>query len=173
MQDDLRFQLHTSGPGVADPGCSLLEGGGCNGMATPSFDALANISTVFTKNYVQHAVCSCSRTSLLMKTDDGATSSTVVQPLPTPQQAIYMDTAFSMFVHFGVNTFTADVEHNCDPKRGCVPAKAFAPDRLDTDQWARTAKAMGAYAMCLTAKHEGGYEYSTPAHLLVQRAYTF
>lgn len=74
-------------------------------------------------------------------------------PLPTPQQSAYMDNGFSMFVHFGVNTFTKSVEHN----DGSIPAKAFAPTRLDTDQWAATAKAMGAYAMCLTAKHEGGF----------------
>jgi iduronate 2-sulfatase len=72
--DDLRFQLRASGPGVAGPGsCSLLQGGACNGMVTPNFDALANISTVFTKNYVQHAVCSCSRTSLLTSRRPDAT----------------------------------------------------------------------------------------------------
>ena len=74
-------------------------------------------------------------------------------PLPTPQQSAYMDTGFSMFVHFGLNTFTTSTEHN----DGSIPAKAFAPTRLDTDQWAATAKAMGAYAMCFTAKHEGGF----------------
>eukprot|EP01050_Picozoa_sp_SAG11_P025939 SAG11_NODE_6034_length_1405_cov_1.530628_1_plen_387_part_01 len=71
--DDLRVQLHASGPGVLGPGCSLLEGGACSRMVTPNFDALANISTVFAKNYVQHAVCSCSRTSLLTSRRPDAT----------------------------------------------------------------------------------------------------
>lgn len=68
-----------------------------------------------------------------------------------------MQTGFSMFVHFGINTFTPNSEHNC-VKTGdaCVPASTFNPTAIDTDQWAQTAVAMGAYAMCLTAKHEGG-----------------
>jgi alpha-L-fucosidase len=69
-----------------------------------------------------------------------------------------METGFSMFVHYGVNTYTPASEHNC-VKRGetCVDAKVFHPTALDTDQWAQTAVDMGAYAMCLTAKHEGGF----------------
>jgi alpha-L-fucosidase len=83
-----------------------------------------------------------------------------VLPKPTPQQDLYMDTGFSMFVHYGVNTYTNSpaTEHNC-VKRGepCLPASLFHPTGLDTDQWAQTAVDMGAYAMCLTAKHEGGF----------------
>ena len=72
--DDLRFELGSAGgPGVAGPGCSLLEGGPCTGMHTPNFDELAARSTVFDKNYVQHAVCSCSRTSLLTSRRPDAT----------------------------------------------------------------------------------------------------
>jgi alpha-L-fucosidase len=84
-------------------------------------------------------------------------------PRPTLQQAAYMETGFSMFVHFGVNTFTHNAEHNC-VKRGekCVPASVFNPTALDTDNWAETAVAMGAYAMCLTAKHEGNKQFSIP-----------
>jgi hypothetical protein len=89
-----------------------------------------------------------------------AATSTAPRPLPTAQQAVYMEAGFSMFVHFGLNTFTPKTEHN----PGTIPATIFAPDRLDTDQWARTAKAMGAYAMCLTAKHEGGFALWPTAH---------
>jgi alpha-L-fucosidase len=38
-----------------------------------------------------------------------------------------------------------------------VPASAFDPDALDTDEWAQVAKDMGAYSMVLTVKHEGGF----------------
>ena len=72
--DDLRFELGSAGgPGVAGPGCSLLEGRPCAGMHTPNFDDLAARSTVFDKNYVQQAVCSCSRTSLLTSRRPDAT----------------------------------------------------------------------------------------------------
>ena len=36
----------------------------------------------------------------------------------------------------------------------CLPAKAFNPTNLSTDQWVRTARDMGAGEICLTAHHE-------------------
>jgi len=63
--DDLRYQLGTEGPGVEGPGCPLVEGGGCAKMVTPNVDALAKESLLLEKNYVQQAVCSPTRTSLL------------------------------------------------------------------------------------------------------------
>ena len=63
--DDLRYQLHEAGPGVIGPGCPVGEGTGCTKMVTPHLDALAAESTLFMKNYVQQAVCSPTRTSLL------------------------------------------------------------------------------------------------------------
>ena len=62
---DLRYQLHEAGPGVIGPGCPVGEGTGCTKMVTPHLDALAGESTLFMKNYVQQAVCSPTRTSLL------------------------------------------------------------------------------------------------------------
>lgn len=63
--DDLRYQLGNSGPGVRGPGCALEEGKGCTKMITPHLDKLAKSSLFFHKNYVQQAVCSPTRTSLL------------------------------------------------------------------------------------------------------------
>jgi hypothetical protein len=63
--DDLRYQLGTSGPGDAGPGCPLTEGPGCTKMHTPSIDALAAESLFLEKNYVQQAICAVSRTSIL------------------------------------------------------------------------------------------------------------
>ena len=41
------------------------EGAGCTKMVTPNLDRLANESMLFQRNYVQQAVCSPTRTSLL------------------------------------------------------------------------------------------------------------
>eukprot|EP01052_Picozoa_sp_SAG31_P026506 SAG31_NODE_2406_length_5762_cov_6.711107_4_plen_155_part_00 len=84
----------------------------------------------------------------------GAAASTV----PTPRQLEYMDMGFTQFMHFSVTTFGKvatgrDVEHDCVNGK-CLPAKAFNPSNISTDQWVRTAKAMGAGEICLTAHHE-------------------
>ena len=59
------LRRHEAGPGVIGPGCTPGEGTGCTKMITPHLDALASESTLFMKNYVQQAVCSPTRTSLL------------------------------------------------------------------------------------------------------------
>ena len=59
------LRRHEAGPGVIGPGCTPGEGTGCTKMVTPHLDALASESTLFMKNYVQQAVCSPTRTSLL------------------------------------------------------------------------------------------------------------
>ena len=60
-----------------------------------------------------------------------------------------------MFIHFGICTFTA-CEHNTgDVTR--FPPSLFNPTSLDTDQWARSAVAMGAKEICLSVAHEGGF----------------
>ena len=59
------LRRHEAGPGVIGPGCTPGEGTGCTKMVTPHLDALASESTLFMKNYVQQAVCSTTRTSLL------------------------------------------------------------------------------------------------------------
>ena len=54
------------------------------------------------------------------------------------------------------------------PKGGCEqdtacrsnPASLFDPSALDTTQWLRTAKALGAKEVCLTAHHTGGFASS-------------
>lgn len=73
-------------------------------------------------------------------------------PLPSPAQLAWQQRAFSLFVHFGTNTFT-DREWG----DGQAPAAVFNPTALDASQWAATAKAAGARAMILTAKHHDGF----------------
>jgi iduronate 2-sulfatase len=72
--DDLRYQLGVSSPGVGGPGCrASVEGGKCTKMLTPNIDKLAGMSLMCHKNYVQQAVCSPTRTSLLTSRRPDAT----------------------------------------------------------------------------------------------------
>ncbi len=74
------------------------------------------------------------------------------RPVPTPAQLAWQRDELALFLHFGVNTFT-DREWG----DGTEDPAIFAPDALDARQWARAAKAGGARAMVLTAKHHDGF----------------
>jgi alpha-L-fucosidase len=74
------------------------------------------------------------------------------QPLPTRQQLTWHETEFYLFAHFGPNTFT-DKEWG----EGTEPEDLFNPTGLDCRQWCRVAKAAGAKAIIITAKHHDGF----------------
>ncbi len=74
------------------------------------------------------------------------------RPRPTPEQLVWQRDEFAIFVHFGVNTFS-DREWG----DGTESPTSFTPSRLDARQWARAARAAGAKAMILTAKHHDGF----------------
>jgi alpha-L-fucosidase len=74
------------------------------------------------------------------------------RPSPTPAQLAWQRDELAMFLHFGVNTFT-DREWG----DGTEDPAIFAPAKLDTRQWARTARSAGFRAMILTAKHHDGF----------------
>lgn len=80
-----------------------------------------------------------------------ATADTTL-PGPTPSQLLWQRDEFAIFVHFGVNTFT-DREWGLGDEDPAI----FNPANLDARQWARTARAAGARAMVLTAKHHDGF----------------
>src|SRR5262245_48068043 len=73
-------------------------------------------------------------------------------PRPTPAQLAWQRDELALFLHFGVNTFT-DREWG----DGREDPSIFAPTNLDARQWARGARAAGAAAMILTAKHHDGF----------------
>ncbi len=74
------------------------------------------------------------------------------RPRPTASQLAWQRDEFALFLHFGVNTFS-DREWG----DGTESPTSFTPSRLDARQWARAAKAAGAKAMILTAKHHDGF----------------
>ncbi len=74
------------------------------------------------------------------------------RPRPTPAQLAWQQDELALFVHFGINTFT-DREWG----DGTESPALFNPSALDPRQWARAARAAGAKAMVLTAKHHDGF----------------
>jgi len=73
-------------------------------------------------------------------------------PRPTPSQLTWQRDELALFLHFGVNTFT-DREWG----DGREDPSIFNPAGLDARQWARAARAAGARALILTAKHHDGF----------------
>ncbi len=72
--------------------------------------------------------------------------------VPSPRQARYQESQLGAFVHYGPAAYTENSDMFATP-----PAETFNPEQLDTEQWARTAKAFGAKHIVLTAKHHNGY----------------
>ncbi len=71
---------------------------------------------------------------------------------PDQRQAAWQEMEFTVFFHFGINTF-ADLEWG---KKGIKPG-IFNPGELDARQWVRTAKEAGAKLAILVAKHHDGF----------------
>ncbi|MFN9350813.1 MAG: alpha-L-fucosidase [Gemmatimonadota bacterium] len=74
------------------------------------------------------------------------------RPRPTAAQLAWQRDELAVFVHFGVNTFT-DREWGDGRESPAI----FAPTALDCRQWVAAAKAAGARALVLTAKHHDGF----------------
>src|SRR5437899_4145867 len=77
---------------------------------------------------------------------------TLARPRPSLSQLAWQRDELALFLHFGVNTFT-DREWG----DGREDPAIFAPSNLDARQWTRAAKAAGAKALILTAKHHDGF----------------
>jgi alpha-L-fucosidase len=59
---------------------------------------------------------------------------------------------FGMFIHFGMSTFDGE-----ELSKGDLPSTAYAPDKLDVDQWVSVARDAGMKYAVLTTKHVAGH----------------
>ena len=59
---------------------------------------------------------------------------------------------YGMFIHFGMSTFVQN-----ELPDGKAPATAYAPDRLNVDQWVSVARDAGMKYIVLTTKHVAGH----------------
>jgi alpha-L-fucosidase len=74
------------------------------------------------------------------------------RPRPSAAQLAWQREERSLFLHFGVNTFT-----HREWGDGRENPGIFAPSALDAAQWARAARAGGFRSAILTAKHHDGF----------------
>ncbi|MFI7382558.1 alpha-L-fucosidase [Streptomyces sp. NPDC049813] len=72
--------------------------------------------------------------------------------VPRKGQLGWQRREITAFTHFGMNTFT-DREWGS----GAEDEAMFAPPAVDSDQWIRTYRAMGAELAMITAKHHDGF----------------
>ena len=72
--------------------------------------------------------------------------------VPTKAQVEWQKNEYTMFVHFGPNTFTG-----AEWGTGQEKAEIFNPTMLDCGQWASVAKNAGMKGIIITAKHHDGF----------------
>src|SRR5689334_17472443 len=71
-----------------------------------------------------------------------------LEPVPSPAQLAWQEDELTVFVHFGMNTFTGR-----STGLGTEDESLFNPTNLDCRQWVRVAKECGFKGLILTAKH--------------------
>ena len=71
---------------------------------------------------------------------------------PSAAQKAQIARKYGMFIHFGINTF-----HDQDWTDGSKPAASYAPEKIDAEQWVRSAKDGGMRYVILVTKHHDGF----------------
>jgi alpha-L-fucosidase len=80
----------------------------------------------------------------------GATGADV--PLPTAQQAEWLEAGVGVFVHWAPNVYQGGEYDNLS-----TPREKIDPDRFDAARMVEAAKSAGAQYLIFVAKHAGGY----------------
>jgi alpha-L-fucosidase len=74
---------------------------------------------------------------------------------PTQEQAAWQDMELGLFIHFDIPVFKPGWDWRS--WKDAPQPSDYNPRKLDTDQWLRAAKAMGARYAVLVAKHCSGF----------------
>ncbi len=81
-----------------------------------------------------------------------------VVPLPTSAQIAWQEAELVAVFHYDLHVFDGKLYNQAENRITPIPdANIFHPNQLDTDQWIRSVKAMGAKIAILTATHETGF----------------
>jgi alpha-L-fucosidase len=79
-------------------------------------------------------------------------------PKPSPAQLAWQEAELGVVFHYDLHIFDDKHYRQGDNRRDAVKdVNIFNPTQLDTDQWVKTAKDMGARFAILTASHETGF----------------
>lgn len=79
-------------------------------------------------------------------------------PKPTPAQLAWQQAELGVVFHYDLHLFDDKRYNQNENRRHAIEdANIFKPTRLDTDQWLRVARDMGARFAILTASHETGF----------------
>lgn len=81
------------------------------------------------------------------------------QRLSTEALQAWESLRYGMFIHYGMSTFVGQ-----ELPDGKAPAKTYAPDKLDVDQWISVARDAGMKYAILTTKHVAGHCLWPSAH---------
>jgi len=94
----------------------------------------------------------CTMHSLAIAVEDGN------MPKPTPQQLAWQEAELGVVFHYDLHVFDNRHYHQNENRRHAIEdVNIFNPTQLDTDQWLRVARDMGARFAILTASHETGF----------------
>lgn len=72
----------------------------------------------------------------------------------TSQQLKFQDWELGLFLHFGIRTY---FDNRRDWDSGLMSPEAFNPEKLDCEQWIKTASDAGFRYAVLTTKHHDGF----------------